>query len=194
MNYPLPKTLKQLRRFLGMVSWYRRFIQDFATRAEPLLHLFKKSRRFVWGEEQQKAFEALKKVLTAASILARPEFELLFRLQILASSTGLGAVLTQVLDGEERAIAYASRTMTPDERNYTVTKQECLAVVWAIKKFRAYWKGYLFEVITDHSSLRWQYGLKDPSGRLARWALQLVQYEFTITHRNGALLCSVVLA
>ena len=112
-----------------MVSWYRRFIQDFATRAEPLLHLLKKSRRFIWGEEQQKAFEVLKKVSTATPILARPEFELPFRLQTDDSSTGPGAVLTQALDGEERVIAYASHTMTPAERNYTVTEQECLAVV-----------------------------------------------------------------
>ena len=129
----------------------------------------------------------MKRVLTAAPILARPEFELPFRLQTDANSTGLGAALTQVLDGEERVIAYASRTVTRAERNYTVTEQECLAVVWAVNKFRAYLEGYHFEVITDHSSLRWLYGLKDPSGRLARWALQLLQYDFTITHRKDAL-------
>ena len=88
-------------------------------------------------------------------------------------------------DGEERVIAHASRSMTPAERNYTVTEQECLEVVWAVKNFRAYLEGYHFEVIIDHSSLRWLYMLKDPSGRLARWALQLLQYDFTITHRKG---------
>ena len=165
----------------------QRFVQNFATRAEPLLQLLKKSRRYVWREEQQKAFEVLKKASTAVPILARREFESPFHLQTNASSIGLGAVLTQVLGGEERVIAYASRTMIAAERNYTVTEQECLAVVWAVKKFRAYLEGYHFEVITDHSSLRCLYGLKDPSGRLARWALQLLQFDFTITHRKGAL-------
>lgn len=187
VDYPVPKNLKQLRRFLGMASWYRRFIPEFALIAEPLHRLTKKSQAWEWGEEQQKAFDRIRDALTTTPTLTRPNFELPFTVQTDASSVGLGAVLTQEVDGHERVVAYASRALTDPEKKYTVTEQECLAVIWAIRKFRCYLEGYSFTVITDHSSLRWLHNLKNPTGRLARWALELLEYDFTIIHRKGAL-------
>ena len=155
--YPASNTLRNLRRFLGMVSWYRRFIKDFAAKAEPLYRLLKKNRRYTWDNEQEQAFQKLKNALITAPTLSKPDFSLPFVLQTDASSTGLGAVLTQVQNGEENVIAFASRSMQRAEKNYAVTEQECLAVIWAVEKFRPYLEGYHFTVISNHSSLRWLY-------------------------------------
>uniref|UniRef100_A0A6V7LWV3 RNA-directed DNA polymerase n=1 Tax=Bracon brevicornis TaxID=1563983 RepID=A0A6V7LWV3_9HYME len=170
-----------------MASWYRRFIPGFATTAAPLTRLMKKTETWLWSEEQAAAFEALKQHLASAPTLACPDFALPFTLQTDASNVGLGAVLTQVIDGEERVIAYASRALTAAEKKYTVTELECLAVIWSINKFWCYLEGYSFTVITDHSSLRWLHNLRNPTGRLARWALGLLEYNFEIIHRKGAL-------
>ncbi|KMQ84279.1 reverse ribonuclease integrase, partial [Lasius niger] len=187
LEYPAPRNLKQLRRFLGMSSWYRRFIPQFATLSEPLTRLLKKGKRWEWGDDQDRAFDQIRDHLVTAPTLACPDFELPFVLQTDASSVGLGAVLTQTIDEEERVIAFASRALADPEKRYSVTEQECLAVVWAIQKFRPYLEGYRFTVVTDHSSLRWLHNLKNPTGRLARWALELLEYDYEIVHRKGAL-------
>lgn len=186
-EFPVPTGIKPLRRLLGMASWYRRFVPHFAAIAAPLTKLTKKSQRWLWGEEQQLAFEKLREALVSPPTLACPDFNAKFTLQTDASMSGLGAVLTQELEGIEHPIAYASRSLSAAERNYSTTEQECLAILWAIRKFRAYLEGYQFTVITDHHSLRWLQNLKDPAGRLARWALQLAQYDFEVVHRKGAL-------
>ena len=104
-----------------------------------------------------------------------------------ASDVGLGAVLLQEIEGIERVLEFASRVLTPAEQNYSVTERECLAVVWAIEKFRQYIDGYEFKVVTDHISLRWLCQMKNPTSRLARWALELQGHKFTIEHCKGAL-------
>ena len=104
-----------------------------------------------------------------------------------ASDVGLGAVLLQEVEGQERVKEFASRVLTPAERNYSVTERECLAVVWAIQKFRPYIEAYEFKVVTDHSSLRWLCQIRNPTSRLARWASELQGHHFTVEHRKGAL-------
>jgi len=187
LEYPPPRNVKQLRRLLDMSSWYRRFIPRFATLSEPLTRLLKKNQRWEWAEDQARAFEQIRSHLMAAPTLSCPDFNLPFVLQTDASSVGIGAVLTQTVEGQENIIAFASRALSDPEKKYSVTEQECLAVVWAIKKFRPYLEGYKFTVITDHSSLRWLHNLKNPTGRLARWALELLEYDYEIVHRKGAL-------
>jgi len=132
------------------------------------------------------AFEELKKHLTTAPILTYPNFEKPFILFTDASTLGLGAVLSQKDDkGYERVIAYASRRVSETECNYSITELEYLAVVWAIKLFRPYLQSYIpFELITDHSALKWLFNKPNPPGRLARWVMTLRDYHFTTTHKK----------
>ncbi|KAL7304725.1 hypothetical protein TKK_0002964 [Trichogramma kaykai] len=187
VNYPAPTNVKQLRRFLGMVGWYARFIARDSEIKAPLTKLLKKTEEWKWGEEQQTAFERLKSALTSAPVLARPDFSKPFKVQCDASGVAVGAVLTQEQEDGEHPIVYASRSLAGAERNYSTTEKECLAVLWSIRKFRPYIEGYRFVVITDHSALKWLRNLKDPTGRLARWALEMQQWDFVIEHRKGAL-------
>lgn len=184
-NFPAPTTVKRLRSFLGLTSWYRRFIPDFATVAEPLTRLTSKKIKWEWGVEQTEAFEKLKELIATAPVLVCPDFSIPFELHTDASNCGLGAVLTQKIDEQERVLAFASRILNKAERNYDVMERECLAVVWAVEHFRRYLEGYHFTVITDHSSLRWLHNLKNPSGRVGRWALRLQGYDYEIIHRAG---------
>ena len=187
-GWPEPQTVKQIRQFLGMASWYRRFIENFSTIAEPLTRLTKKNARWKWGTEEYDAFNRLKNALVSAPVLACPDFSRRFFLQTDASTSGLGAVLTQFLDdGGERVIAYASRTLSGAEKNYSATELECLAVVWGIRRMRSYLEGYAFTVITDHQSLKWLQKLEAPTGRLARWMFELQQFDYDIKYRRGTL-------
>lgn len=185
VDYPAPTNIKQLRRFLGMIGWYSRFIENFATIKVPLTNLLHKDCKWHWGPEQQDSFENLKLAITKAPVLVRPDFTLPFQIHADASNFAVGAVLTQVQNGEEHPICFTSRVLSKAERNYTVTEKECLAVIAAVEKMRPYVQGYHFTVITDHASLKWLNNLKDPSGRLARWATKLQAYDFEIVHRRG---------
>ncbi|KMQ81648.1 gag-pol fusion protein, partial [Lasius niger] len=137
-DWPEPRTVKQVRQFLGMASWYRRFVANFSTIAAPLTRLTKKNARWTWGADEEHAFQELKRTLVSAPVLAYPDFTRRFVLQTDASNSGLGAVLTQNFEDGERVIAYASRTLNGAERNYSATELECLAVVWGIRRMKGY--------------------------------------------------------
>ena len=119
--------------------------------------------------------------------MARPDFTREFAVQCDASNEAIRAVLTQEFEGGEHPIVYVHRVLTSAEKNYSTTGKECLALVWAIKKLRPYLEGYRFTAITDRSALRWLKNLREPTGRLARWALELQQWEVRIVHRKGAM-------
>lgn len=140
-NWPTPTTLRQVRQFLGVASWYRRFIADFSAKVAPLTRLMRKNARWAWTATEEEAFRSIRKALTTAPVLACPDFNQPFTLQTDASTLGLGAVLTQNLDGGECVIAYASRTLNQAEKNYSATELECLAVVWGIRRMRDYLEG-----------------------------------------------------
>uniref|UniRef100_A0A1Y1LV10 RNA-directed DNA polymerase n=1 Tax=Photinus pyralis TaxID=7054 RepID=A0A1Y1LV10_PHOPY len=180
-----PKNVRGIRRFLGMTSWYRKFIPNYAQMADPLNKLLKKGQTFSWGKVQQAAFNCLKEALTSAPILTCPDFQKTFVLQTDASTTGIGAVLSQVQEGQERVISYISPALNSAERNYSTIEQECLAVVWAIEKLKGYLEGYHFKVVTDHRSLKWLKTMQKPTSRLARWILKLQPYDFEVIYRKG---------
>lgn len=185
LNFQTPKNVTELRRFMGIISWCRRFIPDCSTLTQPLTRLLQKKNQWEWGPEQNEVFETLKKKLSSAPILAPPDFSVSFCLQTDASQYGLGIVLTQIQNDQEVVIAYASRTLNKAEQNYSVTEKECLAIVWGISKMRYYLEGYSFTVLTDHASLRWLQTISSPTGRLARWNVYLQQFDFTIKFRKG---------
>ena len=180
-----PGDVTAIRRFIGMCSYYRRFIEDFATVAHPLHELTRKERTFVWTGECQVAFDTLKQKLTEAPVLAFPRFEHPFVLTCDASNYGIAGILSQEYEGREWTIAYASRSLLQNEKNYSATEKECLAVVWSVKHYRPYLYGQPFRVVTDHSALQWLYAKANPTGRIARWMLQLSEYNFTIQHKPG---------
>ena len=153
LQYPEPQDLKELRRFVGMASYYRRFIKDFSQLARPLTELTKKNNRWSWTEAEQKAFDTLKSKLTSPPILAYPRFEDEFVLFCDASDTCLGAVLSQVQDGLERVIAYGSKVLSKAETGYSTTEKECYAAVHFTQEYRHYLLGRRFTIVTDHRPL-----------------------------------------
>ena len=184
-NFPTPKTSKDIRVFLGLAQYYRRFVKNFSKIAAPLTRLLGKDIRFEWTDDCQIAFDTLKAALTSPPILAYPNFEKPFLISCDASKFGLGYILGQKDDsGHERVIAYGGRTLSNAERKYTVTEQELLAVISAIKEFRHYLTNP-FVLYTDHIALKWLKTNSDLNGRLSRWALLLQQYDFEVIHRKG---------
>ena len=184
-NWPTPRNLTELRSFVGLCSYYRRFISGFADMAAPLHALTRKNARFVWGPEQDEAFNRLKERLTTAPILGMPRDEGTYYLDTDASDCGLGAVLSQDQDGREVVLAYASRTLSKPERNYDVTRRELLAIVYGLKVYRQYLLGRQFVIRTDHSALQSLRKTPEPIGQQARWQTFIEQFTFVIMHRPG---------
>ncbi|GFY16753.1 hypothetical protein TNCV_2788751 [Trichonephila clavipes] len=162
----------------------KRFIKGFCYLAEPLQSLLKSGVEFHWGPEEVEAFHSLKKALTSDPVLGMYDERASTEIHTDASGYGIGAVLVQIQNNVEKVIAYASRTLTKAEKNYSTTERECLAIVWATNKFRPYIFGKHFTVVTDHHSLCWFMNLKDPSGRLARWALRLQEHDFDVKYKT----------
>ncbi|KAF6214569.1 hypothetical protein GE061_009312 [Apolygus lucorum] len=184
-EFPRLNSQREVRRFLGLASYYRRFVPGFSKTAGPLSNLLRKNQRFIWTLDCERAFAELKEKLTTSPVLAMPDYSLPFTVQTDASLLGLGAVLTQQFPEGERVIAYASRSLSSAERKFSVIELECLAVLWAIKHWRQYLELTEFTVITDQQALKWLNELKEPSPRLARWAIELQSHNYHIVYRKG---------
>ncbi|GFY05922.1 retrovirus-related Pol polyprotein from transposon 17.6 [Trichonephila clavipes] len=173
-----PKNNREVSKFLGMAGWYEKFMPHYADICEPLYRLKKKGAKFNWSTEAQGAFDKIKRALTEAPVLQLPNFKEQFNLFTDASGVGIGAVLNQ----NHRPIAFASRTLNKAERNYTVTKRECLAVIWALNKFKTYFGSLPVKVITDHSALTKLTNGKNLSSPMIRWALKLSEFNIEWEH------------
>jgi hypothetical protein len=189
LNYPTPTCRKDVKRFLGTATWYRRFVPQFSTIAGPLNKLTSNKKGgppFKWTPEADAAFQKLKECLVSAPVLACPDYDKAFEVHTDASNYGVGAMLTQTIDGKEHPIAYMSKSLSAAERNYSITERETLAVVVALEHWRCYLEnGKQFTVYTDHSALKWFLSLNNPTGRLARWGVRLSAFNFELKHRRG---------
>ena len=185
-TWPVPTSKREIQQFLGLASYYRRFVKDFARIARPLHRLTERTASFLWTDDCQDAFTKLRQCLCSAPVLAYPDFSRQFILDTDASDVGIGAVLSQVdAEGHERVIAYGSRALSKAERRYCVTRRELLAVVVFTRQYRPYLVGQKFLLRTDHGSLVWLRNFKEPEGQLARWLERLQEMEFDVVHRRG---------
>ncbi|XP_042247194.1 uncharacterized protein LOC121882816 [Thunnus maccoyii] len=184
---PRPRTKKEVRSFLGLAGWYRRFVPQFATIAAPLTALTAKDQRnpVAWNEDCETAFQTLKACLCSSPVLRSPDFSQRFLVQTDASAVGLGAVLAQGDPGEEQPVLYLSRKLLPRETRYSTVEKEGLAIKWALESLRYYLLGREFDLETDHRALIWMNFMKDHNSRLTRWYLSLQPFQFQIRHRAG---------
>ena len=186
-NFPIPKNATDVRSFLGLTSYYRRFIKDFASRSKALADLTKKKRNLKWTEEAQKSFDDLKSCLTTAPVFRSPDFNLQFKLYTDACDYGIGAVLAQETPDGEVVVAYTSCLLKSSELKYAVLQKEALGIVWSLKHFYLYLYGRHFTIITDHRHLKWLRTMTAPNNLFARWLSEIQSYDFEVRHRPGRL-------
>lgn len=185
LEFPTPQNPKDIKSFLGLAGYYRRFIENFSKITLPLTKLLKKDAIFLWTSDQQNAFEKLKNTLCTEPLLQYPDFTQTFYLTTDASNYAIGSVLSQNKPPNDLPIAYASRTLNHAESNYSTTERELLSIVWSVKHFRPYLYGRQFIILTDHKPLTWLFNVKDPGSRLVRWRLILEEYDYKIEYKPG---------
>ena len=184
-NWPVPRNVNEVRSFMGYATYYRRFIPNFAQLMAPINDLVQKDRAFSWNQKCQEAFDLVKRKFTDAITLRYPDFSQEFLLDTDASDFGIGAVLSQLVAGVERPVAYYSRSLSKPERRYSTTRKELLALVDSVKHFRCYLYGRKFRARTDHAALQWLHNFKEPTGQVARWLERLAEFQYEIVHRAG---------
>ncbi|KAL0153008.1 hypothetical protein M9458_051687, partial [Cirrhinus mrigala] len=190
-EWPLPKTVKELQRFLGFANFYRRFIRNYSSIAAPLTSLLKnKPTKLRWNPAAVRAFEGLKASFTTAPILRHPDPQLPFVVEVDASDCGIGAVLSQRhgSPGKLHPCAFFSRKLTAAERNYDVGNKELLSMKAALEEWRHWLEGstHPFQIITDHKNLEYIKGAKRMNPRQARWSLFFTRFNFSVTFRPGS--------
>ena len=189
LHYKQPVTKTDVKAFLGLSGYYRKFVPQYASISAPLTELLKKGKpeQVHWNTQCDEAFQTLKRKLSESPVLRMPDFSRPFVVQTDASEVGIGAVLAQTDEkGYEHPIAFASRKLKPREQKYAVIEKECLAIVWALGFFYPYLYGQHFVVETDHQPLKWLQQMKNKNQRLTRWALSLQPFKCDIRHRAGA--------
>ena len=185
-DFPRPRTQTEVRSFLGCCNYYKKFCKNFAMIARPLNKLLMKDVSFAWTDETEDCFQNLKEILTTAPILAFPDFDRQFIVYTDASHTAIGYILGQRDErGKERVVAYGGRALRGAELRYTITEKETLALVEACKTYRPYLLNSKFLVYTDHTATKFLQNVRDPTGRLARWALTLQAFSYDIVHKPG---------
>lgn len=183
-----PQNKKQVRSFLGLTSYYRQFIPNYAETAKPLTDLTRKCAKNLiqWTEEHERAFANLRQKLSSAPILQAPDLRKDFVLRTDASDRSVGAVLLQEKDGTLHPVSYASRTLSPRESKYSTVERECLALVWAVRKYHLFLCGRRFVLQTDHQPLQYLQTAKHLNSRVLRWSLFLQEYSFIVQYIKGA--------
>lgn len=188
LNYCRPKSVKDIRRLLGLAGFYQRFIGSYSKIVSPISDLLKKAqKKFLWTEAAEEGFQELKSALISAPILANPDFNLPFVIESDASDNAVGAALIQKIDGELRIIGYFSKKLSSTQRKYASVEKECLGVLLAIEHFRHFVEGTKFKVVTDARSLLWLFtiGVESGNSKLLRWALKIQSYDIELEYRKG---------
>jgi len=187
LEFPTPTSVKEIKSFLGLSGYYRKFIKSYSLIAKPMTNLLRKGITFKWDPSCQEAFDKLKNILCSEPILQYPDFTKPFIVTTDASGKALAAILSQGEVSQDLPIAYASRTLNKSESNYSTTELECLAIIFAVKTFRPYLYGRKFIILSDHRALSWLFNLKDPLSKLARWRILLEEYDYEIKYKPGVL-------
>ncbi|GFV58535.1 retrovirus-related Pol polyprotein from transposon 17.6 [Trichonephila clavipes] len=185
-DWNCPTDVPQLWSFMGLCTYYGKFVKNFSTIARPLHKLTEAKQKFIWMVDCNNAFNKIKDALTSAPILAYPEIGKQFILDTDASHESIGALLSQEIDGQERVIAYFSKCLSKPERNYCVTRKELLAIVKAVEHFHPYLYSLRFLLQTDHASFTWLLNFKNSEGPIARWIQRLQEYDIEVRHRKGS--------
>ena len=188
-SFPTPNNTKTVRSFLGLASYYRRYVHQFAKIAYPLTAMLckqaSKKKQFVWTNDCETAFQTLKHKLISAPILALPRFGQPFQLYTDSSDFAVGCVLEQLQDGKSRVIAYASHVLTPNKRKWSAFQREAYGLLWASRKFRPYILGGKVTFITDHAPLTHLRKKDSFPEKVQAYFLELEQYDYTLEHRPG---------
>lgn len=185
VNFPVPKTQKQVKSFVALVNFYRKFIPNFSDHAKSLNNLLKKNIKFKWDDKCEYGFRRLIQAITSEPILQYPDFSKQFTLTCDASDFGIGSVLSQEVDGSELPIAFASRQLNKAERNYSVIEKELLAIVWSVKHFHVFLWGKTFRIFCDQKPISYLFNILEPTSRLLRWRLKLEEYNYKIIYKPG---------
>ena len=180
-TWPQPTNLQQVRSFLGLAGFYRRFVKDFSTIASPLHALSKKNAPFVWGPSQDTSFNELKNFLTHAPVLALPNFDKPFEIHCDASGNGIGGVLTQ----EKRPIAYFSEKLSRAQVNYPIYYKELYALVRVLREWEHYLRPHEFIIHTDHETLKYLKGQTKLNKRHAKWSEFIESFPYVIKYIKG---------
>ncbi|KAM0724679.1 Retrovirus-related Pol polyprotein from transposon 17.6 [Formica fusca] len=184
-RFPRPKTSKNIKQFLGLAGYYRRFIPNFSKFTKPLTNLLKNDNRFEWTSVQEESFEISKQKLCEEPVLQYPDFSKSFILTTDASGIAVGGILSQGEINKDLPIAYSSRTLTDNELKYDTYEKEALAIVYCVKHFRPYLYGRKFTLVTDHKPLMWFKNAQDANMRILRWRLKLAEYDYEVVYKAG---------
>ena len=184
-HFPRPQNITDVRSFIGLASYYRCFVKNFANIAQPMTSLNKKDVGFHWTDKQENAFNTLKDHMCSAPTLAHFDNKLPIELRCDGSFIGIGSILLHKIDNKYHVIRYDSRLLSNAEKNYIICEIECLAIVRATTKCQQYLLGTTFTIVSDHLSLKWLNTKPDLSPRLIRWAIHLQKFNFVIIYRSG---------
>ena len=185
-NFPPPKNQTEVRRLLGLFGFYRSFVKAYSQIVSPMTKLLSSDLpRFHWGPDSQAAMEKLQSIITSAPVLIFPDFSALFILTTDASGIAIGAVLSQEREKKLHPIAFYSKTLNKTQQRWEPCEQELYAIVCSVKRFRGYLMNCQFHIQTDNMGCLYLLKTANLSGRLARWAVQLSDYDFTISHTPG---------
>lgn len=188
--FPEPKSIKEIRSFLGMMGYYRRFVKDFAKIAKPLTNLLRgegvhSNKKISLSIDQKTCFEKMKTILTSSDVLIYPDYNKPFLLTTDASDYAIGAVLSQGEIGRDKPIHFASRTLSKTEEKYSVPEKEMLAIFWALQTFRNYLYGSQIKILTDHQPLTFSLSPKNTNAKLKRWKSYLEEHDYKIEYKPG---------